>query len=62
MRIRERLTEENCKGRGVGVQSVRAMVRAIIGQSRNRWGEAVVGLVGSLTNSFTPSAIGWRSP
>lgn len=49
-------------GRGIGAQRVSARVSASIGARRNRTGEEVEGRTGSLINSFTPSAIGWRSP
>lgn len=45
-------------GRGSGAHSVRARVRARMGVSRNRAGEDVDGRIGSLINSFTPSATG----
>ena len=41
---------------------MRARVRASIGVSRKRTGEDVEGRTGSLIKSFSPSAIGWRSP
>lgn len=41
---------------------MRARVKASIGASRNRTGDEVEGRTGSLMNSLTPSAIGWRSP
>lgn len=37
---------------------MRARVRASIGAKRNRTGEEVEGRMGSLINSFTPSAMG----
>ena len=43
---------------GIGAQRVRASVRARIGVIRNKNGEEVEGRIGSLINSFTPSAIG----
>jgi len=46
----------------MGIQRVRARVRARVGARRNRTGEEVEGRTGSLINSFTPSAIGWRRP
>ena len=49
-------------GSGKGAQSVSARVKASIGASKNRTGEEVEGRTGSLINSFTPSAIGCRSP
>lgn len=45
-------------GAGIGAHSVRARVRASTGVARNRKGEEVDGRMGSLINSFTPSAIG----
>lgn len=50
------------KGIGMGAQSVRAKVRAIIGANRKRMGEDVEGRIGSFKKSFRPSAMGWRSP
>lgn len=46
----------------MGAQSVMARVRARMGVSRNRMGDDVDGRIGSLINSLTPSAIGWRRP
>lgn len=40
----------------------RARVRAVVGAARNRNGEDADGRIGSLINSFRPSAIGWRRP
>lgn len=37
-------------------------MRANTGARRNRMGEEVEGRIGSLMNSFTPSAIGCKSP
>lgn len=45
-------------GIGIGAQRVSARVRARIGVRRKRMGEEVEGRIGSLMNSFTPSAIG----
>lgn len=42
----------------MGAQRISASVRVSIGASRNRTGEEVEGRMGSLMNSFTPSAIG----
>lgn len=50
------------KGRGIGVHSIKARVRASIGVNRNRMGEEVDGRTGSFMKSFRPSAMGWRSP
>jgi len=49
-------------GRGIGAQRVRARVRARAGAARNKKGEEVDGRMGSLINSFTPSAIGCKRP
>lgn len=45
-------------GSGRGVHRERARVRARMGVSMNRAGDAVEGRTGSLINSFTPSAMG----
>lgn len=37
-------------------------MRARTGVTKNRRGDAVEGLIGSLIKSLTPSAMGWRSP
>lgn len=50
------------KGRGMGVQSIRAKVRASMGVKRKRMGEEVDGRTGSFIKSFSPSAMGWRRP
>lgn len=57
-----RLRSTTGYGRGNGDQRIRASVRASIGAAKNRMGEDVEGRIGSLIKSFTPSAIGWRSP
>lgn len=49
-------------GRGSGAQRSNAKVRANRGARINSIGDDVVGCVGSLINSFMPSATGWRSP
>lgn len=49
-------------GRGSGVQIEMAKRSASIGVVTKRIGEEVDGRIGSLINSFTPSAKGWRSP
>lgn len=49
-------------GMGRGIHMVRARVRARIGAIINMDGEDVDGRKGSLINSFTASAAGWRSP
>lgn len=50
------------KGSGMGVQSVRARVRASIGINRKRMGDDVDGRTGSFMKSFSPSAMGCRRP
>lgn len=62
MKSRPRLRSAIGNGSGIGVQRVRARVNAIIGARRNRIGEDVEGRMGSFMKSFSPSAIGWRSP
>lgn len=49
-------------GMGMGAQIDMARAKAMVGASRKRAWEEVEGRIGSFTNSFTPSAIGWRSP
>lgn len=49
-------------GRGSGAHRSNARVRANRGARINSMGDDVAGCVGSLINSFMPSAIGWRSP
>lgn len=49
-------------GRGMGIHSIKAKVRASIGVMRNKNGEEVDGRMGSLINSLMPSAIGCRRP
>jgi hypothetical protein len=49
-------------GMGKGTHIVRARVRARIGAIMNMVMDDVSGRNGSLVNSFTASAIGWRSP
>lgn len=46
----------------MGVQSIRARVRASMGVKRKRMWEEVDGRTGSFINSFRPSAMGWSSP
>lgn len=53
---RFRSVKEN--GRGRGVQIVSAKSRAKIGVAMKRDGDDVDGRIGSLINSFTPSAMG----
>lgn len=50
------------KGSGSGIQMEIASRRASIGVKMNRIGEDVEGRIGSLMNSFTPSARGWSRP
>ena len=59
-RPRFRSAREN--GRGRGAQIVIASRRASMGVMIKRNGEAVDGRMGSLMNSFTPSATGCNSP
>lgn len=54
--LRFKSAREN--GRGSGTQMVRARRRASIGIRIHSRGEEVEGWMGSLMNSFTPSAIG----
>lgn len=49
-------------GSGIGAHRDRASVRASIGVTKNRNGEEVEGRIGSLINSFTPSAMGCSRP
>lgn len=46
----------------MGAHNINARVRASMGVARNKNGEEVDGRIGSLINSLTPSAIGWRRP
>lgn len=62
MNSRPRLRSARENGRGSGIQIEMARSRASIGVMRNRMGDDVDGRMGSLMNSFTPSARGWRSP
>lgn len=59
---RPRLRSVREKGRGRGIQIVMARRRASMGVMINKIGEEVEGRIGSLMNSLTPSATGWRSP
>lgn len=59
---RPRLRSARGNGRGRGVQIVSASRRASRGVMVNRSGEDVDGWMGSLMNSFTPSATGCRRP
>lgn len=59
---RPRLRSASEKGRGRGAQIEIARRRASIGVARNRIGEDVEGRIGSLMNSFTPSARGCKRP
>lgn len=57
-----RLRSARENGRGNGVQIEIARRRARTGVAINNIGEDVDGRIGSLMNSLTPSARGWRSP
>lgn len=59
---RPRLRSARGNGRGRGVQIVSASSRASMGVVMNKRGEDVDGWMGSLINSFTPSATGCRRP
>lgn len=59
---RPRFKSAREKGRGRGIQMVRARRRASMGIIVKRSGEEVDGRTGSLMNSFTPSATGCNSP
>lgn len=59
---RPRFRSAREKGSGRGVQIVIARRRASIGVVVKRSGEEVDGRMGSLMNSFTPSATGCRRP
>lgn len=49
-------------GIGIGAQIANAIVSAITGVAIKRTWEEVEGRIGSLINSFTPSATGCRRP
>jgi len=55
---------KSVEGMGIGimVHKVSAIVNASVGAIRKRAGEEVEGRTGSLINSLTPSANGWRTP
>lgn len=57
-----RLRSARGYGIGSGVQMEIARRSASIGVVMNRIGDDVDGRIGSLMNSFTPSATGWRRP
>ena len=57
---RLRSVRENGRGRGAQIEI--ASKRASIGVMMNKIGEDVDGRIGSLRNSFTPSARGCSSP
>ena len=57
-----RLRSARGNGSGRGNQIVRARSSARIGVIMKRKGEEVDGRIGSLMNSFTPSATGWSRP
>ena len=58
---RPRFRSVRGKGRGRGIQMVSARTRASMGVMMKRNGEEVDGRMGSLINSFTPSATGCNS-
>lgn len=60
--ITPRFISDSETGIGIGVQIIMARDKAIAGASRNRVWDEVEGRIGSLINSLTPSAIGWRRP
>jgi hypothetical protein len=47
---------------GNGIHRVRARVSARVGAMENSSGEEASGCMGSLMNSFSASANGWRMP
>lgn len=49
-------------GRGNGIHISRARVRAVVGAAKKRNWEEKEGRSGSLVNSLSPSAMGWRRP
>lgn len=53
-----RFISENAVGMGNGVHIIIASAKAIVGASKKRICDDVDGRMGSLINSFTPSAIG----
>lgn len=57
---RLRSARENGMGRGIQIEIARR--RASIGVVINKMGEDDDGRIGSLMNSFTPSARGWSRP
>lgn len=59
---RPRFRSARGNGKGRGVQIVNASRRANMGVVVNSMGEDEDGRIGSLMNSFTPSATGCRSP
>lgn len=62
MNSRPRFMSANIIGIGRGVQIESAINSASVGVRINSVGDAEEGRTGSLMNSFTPSAIGCRSP
>lgn len=63
-RIRRIVRFSSNRGWGKGIKAHRVMARvmASIGAKIKRAGEEDEGRRGSLINSLTPSAIGWRRP
>ena len=63
-KIRRILRFTSSRGWGKGIKAHRVMdrVMASIGAKIKRVGEEDEGRKGSLINSLTPSAIGWRRP
>lgn len=57
-----RFKSASVEGIGSGVQIIRAKNKASVGVRINNVGEEGDGRIGSLMNSFRPSAIGWRRP
>lgn len=62
MKMRERLRGVNWLGNVIGTHRIRAIARASIGAVRKIQEEAEEGLMGSLMNNFTPSAMGCSKP
>lgn len=52
----------NASAIGIGIHRRRAKIKASIGAKKNNCGMEEEGLIGSLINNFTPSAIGWSRP
>lgn len=62
IKIKDRFIEENWWGKVIGIQIVKAIERANIGDKKKMIEEAEKGFDGSFIKSFTPSAIGWSKP